>query len=95
MPLPFFGRRDDKVRKRMESYRGWSVIDSNGDELGKVTSMEYRIEGGNGKIKVVITGLRVSRNGEESRYSTNDYVIKINDEERVIVVKPKLKHSHS
>jgi predicted RNase H-like nuclease (RuvC/YqgF family) len=89
MPLPFFGRRDDKIRRRMESYRGWSVVDGNGNELGRVASMEYRIEEGDGKIKVVITGLSVSRNGEESKYSAKDYVIKINDEERVIVVKPK------
>jgi len=89
MPLPFFGRRDGKIRRRMESYRGWSVVDGNGNELGRVASMEYRIEEGDGKTKVIITGLSVSRNGEESKYSAKDYVIKINDEERVIVVKPK------
>jgi hypothetical protein len=66
MPLPFFGRRDDKVRRRMESYRGWNVVDGNGNELGRVVSMEYRIEEGDGKTKVIITGLSVSRNGEES-----------------------------
>ncbi|WP_291767266.1 hypothetical protein [Caldivirga sp. UBA161] len=89
MPLSFFNRRGDKIKRKMESYRGWRVIDDNGRELGMVTSVEYKVNRDGNNLKVIITGVNVSRDGQVIKYSTANNVLKFNDEERIIIVKPK------
>ncbi|MGC8569742.1 hypothetical protein [Caldivirga sp.] len=89
MPLSFFNRREDKVRRKMESYKGWRVIDDNGRELGRVVSVDYQVNRDGNNLMVKVMGLNVSRDGQVIKYSTANNVLKFNDEERVIVVKPK------
>lgn len=89
MPLPFLNREESKIRKIIESYRGWVVIDDNGRRLGRVESVDYRVERENGKSKVVITGLSVNNDGEVVKYLTKDYSITLDDKEKIVIVKPK------
>ncbi|ABW02493.1 hypothetical protein [Caldivirga maquilingensis] len=89
MPLSFFNRREDKIKRKMESYRGWRVIDDNGRELGLVASVDYKVNRDGNNLKVIITGVNVSRDGQVTKYSTANNVLKFNDEERIIIVKPK------
>ncbi|MGC9135597.1 hypothetical protein [Caldivirga sp.] len=89
MPLSFFNRREDKVRRKMESYKGWRVIDDNGRELGRVVSVDYQVNRDGNNLMVKVMGLNVSRDGQVIKYGTANNVLKFNDEERVIVVKPK------
>ena len=89
MPLPFFNKKEDKIRRKMESYRGWKVLDDNGRELGLVASVDYKVNRDGNNLKVIITGVNVSRDGQVIKYTTANNVLKFNEEERVIVVKPK------
>lgn len=90
MPSWFFGR-GKAIEKAVKRYRGWRVLDLNGNEIGKVESVDYEVNQlDNGKLKIIIKGFTVVKSsGERISYTTKNNDIKIDEEKKVVVVKPK------